>query len=187
MIGRMIRPGLIVVVLVLASNGVTAQESAQSAANPGSVHQQLNKRIGNYKTSTKFTMQPGGPATESSGTAKITGALGGRFLIEENSGTFMGETTTGLRLMGYNNATKQYEACWTYTMSTAILTMTGTSSDNGKTVTLRGSFADEGGARQTLKVITRTVDADHFVVELIGETPEGKDGPLLTTTYTRIE
>jgi uncharacterized protein DUF1579 len=183
--GRMIRPGLIVAGLLLASVAASAQETA--AANPGSVHQQLSKRIGNYKTATKFTMQPGGPATESTGTAKITGALGGRFLLEENSGTLMGETTTGLRLMGYNNATKQYESCWTYTMSTAILTLTGTSSDNGKTVNLRGSFADEGGARQNLKVITRQLDADHFVVELIGETPDGKDGPLLTTTYTRTK
>ena len=183
---RIIRPGLIFATLILASIGATAQENAQTA-NPGSVHQQLSKRIGNYKTSTKFTMQPGGPATESSGTAKITGALGGRFIIEENSGTFMGEAITGLRLTGYNNATKQYEACWTYTMSTAILTLTGTSADNGKTVTLRGSFSDEGGTRQNLKVNTRQLDADHFVVELIGETPDGKDGPVLATTYTRIK
>ena len=183
---RMIRPGLVVAVLVLATVGAAAQESSQ-AANPGSVHQQLNKRIGNYKTSTRFTMQPGGPATESSGTAKITGALGGRFLIEENSGTFMGETTSGLRLIGYNNTSKQYEECWTYTMSTGILTLTGTSSDDGKTVNLKGSFAAEGGTRQNLKVITRQLDADHFVVELIGENPDGKDGPVLATTYTRIK
>jgi len=147
----------------------------------------LNKLIGTYKTATKFTMAPGGPPTESAGTAKITGALGGRFLMEESTGTLMGESMTSLRLMGYNNATKQYEACWTYTMSTAILTLTGTSSDNGKTITMRGSFADAGGARQNLKVITRQVDADHFVVDLIGETADGKDGPLLSTTYTRVK
>ena len=184
---RMIRSGLVVAVFVIASAATNAQETASSAANPGSVHQQLSKRIGNYKTATRFTMQPGGPATESSGTAKITGVLGRRFLLEENSGTFMGEASAGLRLMGYNNATKQYEACWTYTMSTAILTLTGTSSDNGKTVNLKGSFVGEGGASQNLKVITRQLDADHFVVELIGETPDGKDGPVLSTTYTRIK
>ena len=183
---RIIRSGLVVAVLTLASAAANAQETAASAS-PGPAHQQLIKRIGNYKTSTKFAMQAGGPATESSGTAKITAALGGRFLLEENSGTFMGEASAGLRLMGYNNATNQYEACWTYTMSTAILTLAGTSSDNGKTINLKGSFTGEGGARQTLKVITRQLDADHFVVELIGETPDGKDGPVLSTTYTRIK
>ena len=131
-------------------------------------------------------MQPGGPATESSGTAKISSAVGGRFLLEENSGTFMGETISGLRLLGFNNTTNQYQACWTYTMSTAILTLTGASTDNGKTVTLKGSF-DEGGTKQNLKVITRQLDADHFVVELIGETPDGKDGPVLSTTYSRMK
>ena len=183
--GRMVRPCLIIAVLILASVAAAAQET--TAANPGSVHQQLNKIIGNYKTSTKFTMQPGGPAAESSGTAKITSALGGRFLLEENSGSFMGETTTGLRLMGYNNTTKQYEAVWTYTMSTAILNLAGSSSDNGKTINMRGSFANEAGSRQNLKVITRQLDADHFTVDLIGETPDGKDGPVLSTTYTRIK
>ena len=181
-----IRPGLIVAILILAAVGAAAQEGPQ-AANPGPVHQQLNKRIGNYKTSTKFTMQPGGPATETSGTAKITAALGGRFLIEESSGSLMGQPTSGLRLIGYNNETKQYEECWTYTMSTAILTLTGTSSDDGKTITLKGSFAGEGGARQNLKVITRQLDADHFVVELIGDSGDGNTGPLLATTYTRIK
>ena len=184
---RIIRSGLIVAVLILASGAAAAQATAASAASPGLAHQQLIKRIGNYKTSTKFTMQPGGPATESSGAAKITGTLGGRFLLEENSGTFMGEASAGLRLMGYNNATNQYEACWTYTMSTAILTLAGTSSDNGKTINLKGSFAGEGGAKQTLKVIIRQLDADRFVVELIGETPDGKDGPVLSTTYTRMK
>ena len=185
--GRIIRSGLIVAVLVLATAAANAQETEMSAANPGPAHQQLSKRIGNYQTVTKFTMQPGGSATESSGTAKITGALGGRFLLEENSGTFMGQAIAGLRLMGYNSATKQYEACWTYTMSTAILTLAGISSDNGKTVNLKGSFVGEGGVSQTLKVVTRQLDADHFVVDLIGSTADGKDGPVLSTTYTRIK
>src|SRR5687767_3997122 len=88
---------------------------------PGPVHKQLVKRAGEYTTVTKFAAKPGGPATESTGTARITVIVDGRFLLEEDSGIFMGQQTKGTRIWGYDNSTKQYESAWMYTGSTGIM------------------------------------------------------------------
>jgi hypothetical protein len=156
--------------------------SVQSGAALGPAHAKLATMIGSYDTVTKFRMQPSSDSAESSGTAKISGGLDGRFLIEENSGTMFGEPTTGLRLVGYNIGTKQYEAVWTYTGSTGILMFTGKSPDSGKTINWTGSFDDENGEKQALTAVTRIIDGDHFVVELHAASAEG---PVLETTYSR--
>jgi hypothetical protein len=189
------------VITALVAGSVLGQTLGQPTAGPvvsevsravvdgglGPVHDQLAKRVGKYSTVTRLIPKPGAPAMESSGTSRITSALGGRFLMEEDSGTFMGQASAALRLWGYNTVTKEYEACWTYTMSTAMLTLTGTSQDGGKTVTFAGGYSDGTGTQQKFKVITRQMDNDRFFVELISQTSDGKQGAALTTTYIRTK
>ena len=52
----------------------------------------------------------------------------------------------------------------------------------GMTIDWVASYTDPQGQRQTLRIINRLLDADHFVVVL--KTPNEK-GPVLETTYTR--
>jgi hypothetical protein len=180
--------GMIAVLLLAAtpSAGQEDRDAAMRAAQPGPVHKHMAKRIGEYTTTTKFFVQPGGAGQESHGTAKITGALDGRFLLEENSGTFFGQPLTGLRLYGYNNGSKQYEAVWTYSRSTGIMNLVGTSKDDGKTINWTATYDDPKGAKQTLYVVTRNIDDDHFVIELIVKSADGSKGPpTMETTYSR--
>jgi hypothetical protein len=155
------------------------------AMRPGPVHKELARLAGDYTTLTRLEVGPGAPAMESSGTAKLAMILDGRFLREENAGTSMGEPYYGMRLLGYNNGSKKYEGVWTYTMSTGVMSLSGTSPDGGKTIDLTASFDNEVGARQTLQVIQRRLDDDRFVVELKAKNPDGTEGPTLETTYTR--
>src|SRR5262245_43944062 len=106
----------------------------------GPAHKDLAKRVGEYTTVSKSWMQPGSEPSESKGTAKLTMTLGGRFLQEEDASEFRGAPTAGLRIYGFNNNAEQYEAMWMYTQSTAMMTMTGTSTGGGKTVTYDASF-----------------------------------------------
>jgi hypothetical protein len=149
------------------------------------MHTQLAKRAGEYTTVTKFSMQPGGPANESTGTAKLTVILDGRFLMEEDAGMFMGQPTKGIRIWGYDNGTKQYESSWMYTGSTGIMRLTGNSNDGGKTIKFAATFNDESGTKQTFDAALRFLDDDHFVVGLYAKMPDGKPGPTFDTTYTR--
>lgn len=160
------------------------EQAIAEAAQPGPIHAQLMKRAGKYTTTMTFST-PGVEPQESTGTATLKPILGGRFLEEENSGESVGQPTAGLRLYGYNNGSKQYEAIWIYTGSTAFLVLDGSSDDNGKTVRYGGAFLGPDGSKQTLRVIVEQQDADHFVVRLLGEEPGGAMSTL-ATTYARV-
>lgn len=147
-----------------------------SPTSPGPEQALLAKRAGDYTRVIKFVGQDG----EWTGTSKISVILGGRFILEENHDTVMGRAVEGTRLWGYNNVTKQYEAAWMYTMSTAITKLTGTSDDGGKTVEYT-STSDE----PRLHARVRQIDDDHFVVTLSTAGPDGKDTPFQETTYAR--
>lgn len=151
-------------------------QPAPSPTSPGSEQAFLAKRAGEYTRVIRFVGQDG----EWTGTSKISVILGGRFILEENRDTVMGRPVEGTRLWGYNNVTKQYEAAWMYTMSTAITKLTGTSEDGGKTVEYT-STADE----PRLHARVRQTDDDHFVVTLSTPGPDGKDTPFQETTYAR--
>lgn len=192
-------PGL-AAFLILFAAGAIAQEAQQTAPNdeqqkalqalaeaakPGPLHAQLMKRAGDYTTLETYSA-PGTELQQSSGTAKLKSILGGRFLEEENSGDSFGQPYAGLRLYGYNNGSKQYEAIWIYNGSTAFLVLDGTSDDNGKTVRYSGAFLGPGGQRQNLRVTITQQDDDHFSVKLLGEAPGGAMSTL-ETVYTRTK
>lgn len=174
---------------LLVTGSAKAQSKEESAGQPpmhmdmpGAIHKQMAKRAGEYTTRAKSQTQPGAAPMESTGTASVTVGFDGRLLVEENFGTVFGQPYRGMRVYGYNNWTKQYEATWVYTGSTAILSLNGASSDDGKTVKYTGSFTDPSGGKQTLRVVVKQIDDDHFTVELYGN---GGEGPVLETTYTR--
>jgi hypothetical protein len=175
--------------LLTAAAGMAGEkkdkDQAPEADKPGLEHRQLARLAGEYTTVSKFRLKPDDAPMESKGTARLTSVLDGRFLLEENTGTQFGQPYKGLRLVGYNNATKQYEASWTYSLSNGMMTLTGTGKDEGKVIEWTAHFMNEKGAKQSLYVITRQLDVDHFVVELFGKTPEGEKGPAVETTYTR--
>jgi hypothetical protein len=177
--------GLLVASAAAPSQEKTNKGGALAGEKLSAEHEELARLAGEYNTEAKFWLKPGDEPMVAKGTAKITSVLEGRFLLEENTGSLFGKPIKGLRLMGYNSETKQYEASWTYSMSTAIMTMTGTSKGKGKPIEWTGSFTAEKGERKTLHVITRSVNPDQFVVELIAKTEDGKKGPTLETTYTR--
>jgi hypothetical protein len=175
--------GIAVAGLCLTAASVQAQEHLPAV--PGPVHQRMAKLAGEYTTVAKFAAKPGDPGQDSRGTAKLTSVLGGRFVQEENGGNLVGQAYAGQRLYGYNDASGQYEAVWVYTGSNAIMTLTGTSTDEGKTINWTANFDVAKGRKVTLIVKTRFLDPDLFVVELIAKNPDGSLGALLETTYTR--
>jgi hypothetical protein len=174
-----------------AAKPASAEPSAQQMqkemqnATPGAQHGRLAKLVGDYITVTKFFPAPGAPPMESGGEARLSMSLDGRFLIEEDTGTFAGQPSKSFKMVGYNNASKRYEGIWTYTMSTAMMTLNGTSADKGTTISLNAAWDDEGGAKKKLLIVMRQSDDDHFVVELTDRTAGPKQGPTLVTTYAR--
>lgn len=189
-IARMQRPIAIMAAILLLSGAALAQghdekprsntQQAPSPTSPGAPQEFLAKRAGEYTRVIKFMGQSG----EWTGTSRISVILGGRFIMEDNHDTVMSRPVEGMRVYGYNNVTKQYEALTMYTMSTAITKLTGTSDDGGKTVNYSGA-SDEPRGKVPLHARVRQIDDDHFVLTLSTTGPDGKDMPFQETTYTR--
>jgi hypothetical protein len=163
----------------------TVAPPKSDSTKPGAPQASLAKLAGEYKRVIKFVGPAGAGIAPSSGTAKISVVLGGRFILEESTDKVMGREVEGLRLYGYNNATKQYEMARMYTMSTAITMMTGTSTDDGKTIAFIGSTDTPGVGRTVLHAEFHVVDDDRFVVTLSTTGDDGKDSPFQETDYAR--
>jgi hypothetical protein len=189
---------LLAALLLLAPAAVFAQDSSPQKpaaapdryrvndnSIPGPEQEFLAKRAGEYTRTVKFVAQPNADVNASSGTSKISVALGGRFIVEENNDTVFGRPVSGTRIYGFNNITKQYEAVSMYTGSTAMIFLTGTSIDGGKTIDLTGATQNLRGEKVPLHAIIRQVDDNQFVVTLMSAGSDGKEAAFQETTYTR--
>jgi len=192
------RGALLAALLLLAATAVFAQDrgpqkpevtpdthQTADATKPGPEQEFLAKRAGEYTRTIKFVAQPNADANASSGTSKISVALGGRFVVEENNDTVFGRPVSGTRIYGFNNITKQYEAVWMYTGSTGMIFLTGASSDSGKTVDLTGETRNLHGGTVPLHAVIRQVDDNQFIVTLMSTGADGKEAAFQETTYTR--
>jgi hypothetical protein len=162
-----------------------AETAPAHDAEPSPIHKQMAKAAGEYVTVTKFRIKPDDQPVETKGKARIKSILGGRFLAEESEGTMLGQKYQGFRLWGYNKDAKQFESTWIYTGATGTMRLVGTSKDKGKTINWTATVAMGQGEKMTMEAVTRHMDDDTFVVELIAKTPDGKRGPSFETTYTR--
>lgn len=188
-------PGAALGLVLLAGSGAPAQSDAHpgqddavparsSSTKPGAQQASLASLAGSYARVIKFLGPAGAGIAPSAGTAKISVVLGGRFILEESSDTVMGQKVEGLRLYGYNNSTKQYEMARTYTMSTAITMMTGTSTDGGKTIEFTGA-SDTSAGKMQLHARFRITSDDEFDVTMSTIGADGKNAPFQETDYTR--
>lgn len=149
-------------------------------------HAMLVKLAGEYDRVIKFVGQTGAMAQPSSGTCTFSVELGGRFIVEKSNDVVFGRPVDGLRIYGYNDATKEYEMARMYTMSNAITLMKGTSSDEGKTIDYVGEATGmraAGAAPLRAKFVR--VDADQFTITMSTTDASGKDMPFQETIYTR--
>ncbi|MFZ0640208.1 MAG: DUF1579 family protein [Candidatus Acidiferrales bacterium] len=164
------------------------QMGGQSAASGPSdaEHASLAKLAGEYDRVIKFVGQTGANAAPSSGTSKFSVVLGGRFILEESHDTVFGRPVDGLRIYGYNDATKEYEMARMYTMSNGITMLKGASSDGGKTIDFGGEAGTPSGTgKMPLHALFVQTDDDHFSVTMATVGADGKEMPFQETDYTR--
>lgn len=179
-------------VFLLAAGAALGEHRAANRAQmnaPGAndaEHAMLASLAGNYDRVIKFLGQQGAMAQPSSGTCTFSVELEGRFIVEKSHDVVFGRPVEGLRIYGYNNATKEYEMARMYTMSNAITLMKGTSSDEGKTINYVGETTGMRGAGAApLKAKFVRLDADRFTVTMSTTDASGKDMPFQETIYTR--
>ncbi len=151
----------------------------QEAPKSTVYHQYLNVLVGDWLTTTRLA-GPGGKPIESTGKARIRPLLGGRFILEEREGKVLGNDASSVSLYGYNINSKRFEAAMAYAGSSALTTLTGTSTD-GRTLKLSGISTGKTGAVAT-EMSLRLENPSSFTIT-VGQKSGG--GPVVTIIYKR--
>lgn len=155
---------------------------------PGAPHASLKKMEGDWTTSTKIWMDPKAPPMESAGKATMKMVLGGRFLRQDFDGTMMGMPMQGMGMTGFDNNRRVYVGTWADSMNTAILSMTGGISPDGKTITMFGAM-DEPSTKEVGKIVkwVTRLESDDRVVFEAWEVQYGDPFKVFEITYTRVK
>ena len=152
---------------------------------PSEGHKMLDGMAGNWDTKVSSWMAPGAPPMTSTGMSENSWILGGRYMQEKASGSFMGQQFSGIGITGYDNAKKMYVGSWIDNMGTGIMTSSGSTTD-GKVWTFKGSSTDPMSGKDMPSEMKVTVtDKDHHTMEMWGPAPDGKMFKMMEITYTR--
>jgi hypothetical protein len=150
-------------------------------AQPGEHHKHLGNLAGKWKTSGKM-MTPGQPPIEMGGTMEASWILGGRYLQELHTGSFMGQPFEGRSLDGYDNITKEYFSTWVDTMGTGVMVFRGSCDDSCKVLTETAEGPDPmTGKVVKTKNVTTFVDPDtyRFEMYMVGAGKDGQDTKIM--------
>lgn len=170
---------------------MSAEEKAGMEAwhkymTPGDAHHMLNNMVGTFDATTTMWMAPGAPPATSKGVSVVRWILGNRYIEQRFKGTFMNMPFEGLGYTGYDNAKKQYWGTWMDSMSTGVMTSTGSTSDGGKTWKFASMGTDPMTGKDTPGEMTITVkDRDHHTMEMSGPAPDGSMFKMMEINYHR--
>jgi hypothetical protein len=168
----------------------TAEQQAEmmkaymAHATPGKEHAELAKSVGDWNCEIE-SYETGTPA-KSSGTAKRTMILGGRFLQEEFKGTHMGQPFDGLMLLGYDNTTKKFGGFWADSMSTSVSKLTSTECTDTVCKMDGTGTCPLTKEEMTFHTSTTKIDDNKLVFEMRAKMPGAdKESLMMKITYTR--
>jgi len=177
-----------VAIVLLAAGAAIAQEEAgpsaeqrammeayQGAATPGPQHVVLAKMAGDFTITIKSYLEPGAEPEVSTATSTRTMIMGGRFLEEVVHGTVMGQPFEGRGLTGYDNVTGKWWGSWIDSMSTTIMTTTGSWDDEAGTGTFTGEYNDPlTGKLKTSRSVVRRLPNGDELMEMYMSTAAGE-------------
>lgn len=165
-----------------------AMAKMKEFATPGPAHKVLDTKVGKWTAQMKLWMEPGKAPTTSTGTAESKWILGGRYVEDTFTGTFMGEPFHGRGVTGFDNLKKKYVTTWIDDAGTGIMHSEGTFDAATKTFTYTGESPDcMAGKYVKSRAIDRMVDADHWTMQMYSPGPDGKEFMNMEIAYTRAK
>jgi hypothetical protein len=158
------------------------------AAQPGEHHKRLDGLVGKWTVTGKVWMGPG-PAIDMTGGVESESMLGGRYVGEKHTGSFMGQPFEGHALDGYDNTTHEYFTAWIDNMGTGLTVYRGNCDAACKVLTLSGDEVDPvSGRKMSSKEVVTFADADTYRTEMymVGAGPGGQDLKVMDITAKRV-
>jgi len=162
------------------------QAAWEKVSTPGEAHTRLNQVVGEWNTKARFWMEPGKAPEESAGSASHKWVLNGRFIQENYEGTSMGKPFQGLGLIGYDNAKEEYVSIWTDSMSTALMSSTGTYDAKTNSITYKGAYyCPVRDAKADTRAVVNFIDNNKYVFEMYESAMGREERKVLDIIYTR--
>lgn len=141
-----------VTLFIISSGSFFAQENKEAMdegmkvwmeyMTPGSMHAILAKGAGDWKVKSTFWMFPGAEPSVSEGTAKGEMVLGGRYLVVEQSTSFMGMPVNGISTEAFDNVKQVFVSTWIDNMGTGIAVAEGKYDPEKKMINYEGKMTD---------------------------------------------
>ena len=164
-----------------------AMEAWQKASTPGPQHQKLADMAGTWEVTIK-SFEGGGEPQVSTGKATRKMIMGGRFLQEEYTGTYMGQPFNGMGFTGYDNIMKRFTMVWLDSMGTGVMVGNGEMDPAGKVLTSSMTYSDALTGKQALvRQVMKKESKDAETFEMYGPGPDGKEVRMMEMTYKRVK
>ncbi len=162
----------------LAAQEPTADQMAamMEAVSPDENHAVLEPLAGAWSHAVTFYPAPGAQPLQMSATSTAEMTMGGRYLVTEIDGDFLGTPFEGREVMGYDKVRGQYFALFHDNMSTGPTISWGTWDPATKTMTMEGTFADPmtGNLEKKVRNTTQLLDDGSVHYENWGPAPDGE-------------
>jgi hypothetical protein len=162
------------------------QKNMQEAGAVRPEHALLKKLAGDWKVDAKFWMDPNAAPEVSKGTASAKLIYGGKYLVQNYKGSFMGKPFEGQGTMGFDNVNSKYFSTWIDSMNTMLMKSEG-SAVGGNSIVLASAMTCPA-TREPMKsedVIT-IIDNNHYRYEGFQE-QNGMKIKGMEITYTRVK
>lgn len=145
-----------------------AWERYLALTRPSEAHRDLARFLGEWDTTTRMFLMPGGEPSEERGTAVGEWLFEGRYVTVRTTGTLMGMPFEDFLLLGYDNFKQCYTGVVANTQSTALLAFEGAFDRERKRLECYGTMDEPltGELDKMVRYVWRFVDEDHFTVEV---------------------
>ena len=162
---------------------------AKAYATPGENHKVLEVFVGKWEATVKSWMDSKSEPMVSQSQSNSEWILGGRFIQEKFSGTFMNEPYEGIGLFGYDNIQKEYQYFWLDNMGTGVAKITSQYDPASKTFTEEGSVSCPiTNDKRAIRGKITLVDNDHFVQEFfMKDLKTGEEFRSMEISYSRVK
>jgi hypothetical protein len=175
------------VVVMNLGNLLSAEDKKPASSSPALPPEidVLKKWVGNWEATIESTGRDGKLVTNS---AKSTVKLsGGRWLVSDFDGTFMGAPFIGHEVLGYDPIAKKFVLSWVDSMATSFATGEGLYNPQTKTLTLTVTGRDDSTGKMTIwRQVDIWKDADHHDWSLRAISPkDAKEQIQMTIHYRR--
>jgi hypothetical protein len=163
--------------VALAAQEPTLEDMAAftEAVAPDENHQVLQAFTGSWNHALKFYPAPAAPPMEMTATSVAEMSMGGRYLVSELEGAFMGAPFEGRETMGYDKVKGKYFSLWHDNMSTGPMVLWGDWDPATKTLTMEGTVSDPmSGPDIRVRNTSRLLDDGSIHYENWGPGPDGE-------------